>query len=321
MRPKICRDNGVKIPTSDCSTCEILEQKVDALTEELENKQDVLTAGDHIEIEDNVISANLDDYFDKTEVNTLINGVNGISFEIVDELPEEGDKRVIYLLPDGDRYTQYVYTDNGWQDIGETASSARDDRLSTPNVVELEAGFNTTYDTFNLNWINSDGDGISLHSINDTYNPVLSYLPNNDWSQEQTVGRLAFLSDIKKQIPPTVVSWSGTGSTFTSTTWYPTGAGYAATFMAVANCTFIGMLTVTFDANATGDRQIGVTLNSGTSIGAGMKTRAASSGVTVLSIPVMTRMAANDTLRAEAWQNSGSTVGVTVTMKGIFIAD
>lgn len=320
MRPKICRDNGVKIPTSDCSTCEILEQKVDALTEELENKQDVLTAGDHIVIEDNVISADLDDYFDKTEVNTLINGVNGISFEVVSVLPEEGDRRVIYLVPDGSNYIQYVYTDDGWENIGSTASSASDSRLATPNVTELEAGFNTTYDTFNLNWINSNGDAVSFHSINDSGNPVLSYLPNNDWSQEQTVGRIAFLSDITKQIQPTVYSYSGTASTLSGSTWYGPVMQIAA-FTAFDNCTFIGMLTVTFDANATGDRQIGATLNSGTAIGAGTKVRAASSGVTVLSIPIMTRMTTSEHIRAEAWQNSGSTIGITVQMKGIFIED
>lgn len=320
MRPKICRDNGVKIPTSDCSTCEILEQKVDALTEELENKQDVLTAGDHIVIEDNVISADLDDYFDKTEVNTLINGVNGISFEVVSVLPEEGDRRVIYLIPDGSNYIQYVYTDDGWENIGSTASSASDSRLATPNVTELEAGFNTTYDTFNLNWINSNGDAVSFHSINDSGNPVLSYLPNNDWSQERTVGRIAFLSDITKQISPTLYHWSGTSTAYSGTTVYPSPA-HSNLFVPPATSTFLGMLTVTFDSNATGDRMIGVTLNSSVNIGSSTKVRAAGTGTTVLTVPIMVKMDTTDRIRAEAWQNSGSALGVSFDIKGIFIED
>lgn len=321
MRPKICRDNGVKIPTSDCSTCEVLEQKVDALTEELENKQDVLTAGNHIEIDENVISANLDDYYDKTDIDTLIDGVNGIEFQQVDELPEEGDKRVIYLVPDANRYIQYVYTDDGWKNIGTTATSARDDRLYTNNTTEFEAGYNPTYGTFNFNTVNTDGDGISLHSMGDGYNPALTYLPDNDWSQSQDIGRLAFLSDITRQIPPTVRTWSDTATTISSTTWYPSGAAAQIAFMAVENCTFIGFATATFNANATGDRQIGVTLNGGTAIGSGTKVRATSSGVTVITVPVLTRMTTNDYLRVEAWQNSGANLGVTVQMRGIFISD
>lgn len=49
-------------------------------------------------------------------------GGGGIEFKIVDELPQEGEKGVIYLVPNGDgTYSQYVYVNNAWIPLGSSA--------------------------------------------------------------------------------------------------------------------------------------------------------------------------------------------------------
>lgn len=83
-------------------------------------KQDILTAGDNIDITENVISADLDDYYTAQEVRDLLADFDGVSFEIVEELPTEGDSNVIYLLPNGNGYDQYVYADSAWAKVGNT---------------------------------------------------------------------------------------------------------------------------------------------------------------------------------------------------------
>ena len=82
------------------------------------------TAGDNITISnENVISADdpdLSNYYNKTEVNDLISGLEGIRMEVVDALPATGESNVIYLLDDGQgNYDQWVYTESdGWINLG-----------------------------------------------------------------------------------------------------------------------------------------------------------------------------------------------------------
>lgn len=85
---------------------------LDQFTQALDNKQDILTAGDGISIIDNVISANLD-----TNV-----------FVIVDELPTVNispDK--LYLVESTSNgestYTQWRYEDGNWREIGPATPS------------------------------------------------------------------------------------------------------------------------------------------------------------------------------------------------------
>lgn len=74
----------------------------------LDGKQDTLTAGAGVTIENNVISAEV-----------------GLKIEVVDELPETGNSSTIYLVPvesteEEDAYDQYVYVDGHWESIGNT---------------------------------------------------------------------------------------------------------------------------------------------------------------------------------------------------------
>lgn len=71
-----------------------------------------------------------------------------------------------------------------------------DQKLILTNSTEIEAGYSSTYDTFNVNVVNSDGDAISLNNMGTGKHPALTYLPDNDWTQAQNIGNLAFQSDV-----------------------------------------------------------------------------------------------------------------------------
>ena len=60
--------------------------------------------------------------YTKTEIEDLIGSTVGVTIEIVEELPTEGQSNVIYFLPTEttDVYSQYIYTSDGWILIGST---------------------------------------------------------------------------------------------------------------------------------------------------------------------------------------------------------
>ncbi len=87
------------------------------------------------------------DYQNGTQVtnaiNTAIAGITGISFEIVQTLPQTGDPGTIYLVPagqsaTGDIYAEWIYINNTWEKLGTTSVdltgyttwSAQDETLS-----------------------------------------------------------------------------------------------------------------------------------------------------------------------------------------------
>ena len=322
MRPKICKDNGVKIPTSDCSTCDILEQKVDALTEELETKQDLLTAGNHIEIsEDAVISANLDDYYDKNEVNTMIHGVATIQFQVVEELPEEGAGNVIYLVQNGSDYDQYVWTDDGWVAIGSTAVDLTEyvkftDASDATPLVNGTGASGTSPNYSRADHVHpTDTTRAALASPTFTGTPTISGTAPASNTSNTRIATTAFTqSAITRRVPKSIVSVTNTASPASGT------FGILQKYTAPSAGTFIGLATADFDANATGQRRVDALVN-GNGIGSWVKVSAASGGHTCLSVPVVTRMSANQDVQLQTWQNSGSALSVTVYLKGIFIFD
>ena len=89
-------------------------------------------AGDNIQITDtNVINAIIDlsNYYNKTQVDEMIGSLQSITLEIVSTLPATGNSGTIYLVPEYvpgtdppelDYYTQHIYTNSTWQEIGTT---------------------------------------------------------------------------------------------------------------------------------------------------------------------------------------------------------
>lgn len=105
----ICGKTEVKIP--GCDECSELESRVQALEDDTccedtraivdEHTTEITDMGDQIVL-----------------IKEAIDGIEGIHTEIVDELPEEGDPNVIYLVEDEDTYDMWVYSEQGWAQIG-----------------------------------------------------------------------------------------------------------------------------------------------------------------------------------------------------------
>ena len=68
------------------------------------------------------------DFQDSTEVQALIDAaladITGISFEVVQTLPQTGEPGTIYLVSNSGSgtniYNEYIYTNNAWEKIGST---------------------------------------------------------------------------------------------------------------------------------------------------------------------------------------------------------
>ena len=63
--------------------------------------------------------------YTKTEVNNLIGQIATLQFQVVNELPQTGDSKYIYLVPSANPKTknvkdEYIWTNNAWEQIGST---------------------------------------------------------------------------------------------------------------------------------------------------------------------------------------------------------
>lgn len=67
----------------------------------------------------------LDDYYTKDEVDELISTLGPSGFEVIilesSTLPSTGESGKLYLLPNGDIYSEYLYVNNKWEQIGSTS--------------------------------------------------------------------------------------------------------------------------------------------------------------------------------------------------------
>lgn len=89
-------------------------------------KDTTYTAGDGIEITNaNVINNLIDisNYYNKTEIQDLLNAMGNLRMQIVEQLPAAGASNVIYLVkrPNINIYDQWIYQNYAWANIGDTS--------------------------------------------------------------------------------------------------------------------------------------------------------------------------------------------------------
>ena len=100
---------ALKANASDVSTALAAKANASDMATALAGKQPKLTAGSGITINDN---------------NVISAGAIGISYSVVEELPEEGEVGVIYLIAkEGtapDVYDEFIYVNEGFEKIGNT---------------------------------------------------------------------------------------------------------------------------------------------------------------------------------------------------------
>lgn len=90
-----------------------------------------IKVGDNLSITaDGTLSSNADlsNYYDKDEIDDIIDGLSVVTLKIVTELPAVGQPNVIYLVGrEGTNiYDQWIYTDDTWHNIGDTSIDLSD---------------------------------------------------------------------------------------------------------------------------------------------------------------------------------------------------
>lgn len=91
-------------------------------------------------------------------LNSALNAPQGLEFKIVDELPSEGKKGVIYLIPLGDegdnKFEEWIYVDGKWELLGnarvDLSNYYTKDEVDEGNEI-VAASFNILKDSIGLN--------------------------------------------------------------------------------------------------------------------------------------------------------------------------
>ena len=109
--------------------------------------------------------------YTKVEVNNLISAIKTVEIEVVEELPEIGKTNVIYLVPNSSStekniYDEYIYINNQWELIGNTAIDLSD-----------------YYTKQEINTILFD-----YITSNDLETTLADYVKSTDFAQKETAG-------------------------------------------------------------------------------------------------------------------------------------
>lgn len=90
-----------------------------------------------------------DTTYSSSKITQLLAGV-GFSVVVVDTLPSEGEERTVYLVPKVDTelqdiYDEYIYVNDAWERIGNTAIDLSD-KVSSESVSTIWSGTQAEYD-------------------------------------------------------------------------------------------------------------------------------------------------------------------------------
>ena len=136
LNDKVDKEMGKGLSTEDFTTSD--RNKLDEIEDnaQVNTIESLIINGQEATIVDKSIAltiitsavSNLQNYYLKTETYTkqevedLIGSTVGVTIEIVQQLPAEGQSNIIYFLPTETEgvYSQYIYTTDGWILIGST---------------------------------------------------------------------------------------------------------------------------------------------------------------------------------------------------------
>ena len=159
-----------------------VESELNSVNNKINTKQDILSAGTGITITNNVISADI-----------------GLHISVVDVLPATGEELYIYLVPytqdSSNLYTEYIWVNNKWEQIGTTQIDLSDYALKSQlpeKVSELENDLKYVTETELTNQLSAKQDllvsGTSIKTINNesilgSGNINTSSIIIRDWSE------------------------------------------------------------------------------------------------------------------------------------------
>lgn len=66
----------------------------------------------------NTSCSDIPEVYSKAEIDEMLEHIETLDAKVVTELPPVGEKGVIYLLDTGDGYEQWIWTDDGWVNMG-----------------------------------------------------------------------------------------------------------------------------------------------------------------------------------------------------------
>lgn len=164
----VCGDSAVYInPSRECEDCIQFAERLSEVEETLEEKQDRLTAGDGIDIDDhNLISAerNATNTYTKIEVNNLLANISRPTIAIVQQLPAEGVENVMYFVQSGSGYDEYIWANDQWIQVNSVSVdlSGYQEKLVAGDNIDIRNGniisaTDTTYDVFGRATASVDG--------------------------------------------------------------------------------------------------------------------------------------------------------------------
>lgn len=134
----------------------LLAKKADK--SELSLKQDVLTAGDNIEIDSagtisvtgiiDDTTATTESTYSSSKINELIGDISSFDIQVVNELPETGQEHTIYFVPSPDSgltnvKEEYMWISNQWELIGTTQIDLSD-YVTTSDLATALSDYATT---------------------------------------------------------------------------------------------------------------------------------------------------------------------------------
>ncbi len=195
-------------------------------------------------IKDSTARAGLTNVYTKSEVDDIVDGIVGISFEVVASLPASGDAGTIYLVSNSGTgqniYDEYVWltASNRWEKIGTTdvdlSGYAKTADLGDLAFKDSASGSFTPAGSVTVNAYTPEGSvsapTITVTPSTDTVNSITAVGTLPTWSASVTHEGLSFsfsqgtLPTSANQTVLTGASATASAPTFRGTAKAPTGS-------------------------------------------------------------------------------------------------
>lgn len=125
-------------------------------------------------------------FYNKSEVNNLINGIHTIEFKVVDSLPPVGENNIIYLLPNEEQGYQNIYNEYIWLPESESYEQIGTTETNLSNYYTKSEVNNLIPSVGNgVITINQDGVQKGVFTLNQNSNATIE-IESGSFIQEQS---------------------------------------------------------------------------------------------------------------------------------------
>ena len=157
------------------------------------DKATVATTGSYNDLVDTpnlnnyaLVSTLNSNFYNKSEVNNLINGIHTIEFKVVDSLPPVGENNIIYLLPNEEQGYQNIYNEYIWLPESESYEQIGTTETNLSNYYTKSEVNNLIPSVGNgVITINQDGVQKGVFTLNQNSNATIE-IESGSFIQEQS---------------------------------------------------------------------------------------------------------------------------------------